>query len=95
LDTPGSTSLGLANSQEPNERTSLINSSTRNEISESSTYQSLQSVSQPKSGPVDEEAIIYASESNEVVAVPKHAAGIAGVISVLLLGMCVYRDSAV
>lgn len=65
-------------SQEPHERTSLIESNRHYE-----------------SRSADEEAAIGASESSKADAAARPTAGIAGVIAVLLLGMCVYRYSAV
>ena len=75
--------------QEPHERTSLIAPSTRN-----AHPQTLQSASQDESGSADTDAGNGVYDSSETVAAPKAAAGIAGVISVLLLGMFVHRYSA-
>ena len=80
---------GIGRSHEPDERSPLINPDGRDDVSWSPTYPRRLQAVQHESRPVDEEARIGASESSKIDAIPKSTANIAGVISVLLLGMCV------
>ncbi|MCJ1236560.1 hypothetical protein MMC14_004541 [Varicellaria rhodocarpa] len=78
---------GIGRSHEPDERSPLINPDGRDDVSWSPTYPRRLQAVQHESRPVDEEARIGASESSKIDAIPKSTANIAGVISVLLLGV--------
>ena len=84
----GSTYSGGIGPQEPHERSRLLDSNTRNDVLQFPTYPRHSQSAQNESRLADEEARIGASDSSKADAIPKPIAGIAGVISVLLLGMC-------